>query len=116
MSALIGLVVGMGAPTLTTQIAGRAARDKDQRAVADRLLSLFDQSSSIVDTLRNDLNNTRRSLLLIGSRLTDEPSRQSIYRLIGLATSDPPVSDEVLLDEWTDFVGFVSHVYRKGRW
>ncbi|MEU1688519.1 hypothetical protein [Micromonospora sp. NPDC005707] len=80
--------------------------------MSDQILQLWQRPESIRELLVDDLYGTRRSLLLLGSRLQDLEARKACLLLVHLtARPDPPEAEVV--DGWSDVVALVSKVFRK---
>jgi hypothetical protein len=108
----VGLLVGLGAPWVTSAMKARADRGGEQHAVADRILSLWERPEQIPEMLRNDLYGIRRSLILLGGRLNDSAARMACLELVGMAADDN-LPDSNLVDGWSDLVASVSTVFRR---
>ncbi|MEV6519295.1 hypothetical protein AB0M37_26315 [Micromonospora chalcea] len=109
---LAGLVVGLLVPLINSVLAGRTSRHREQHAVADQILQLWQRSESIRELLAEDRYSTRRSLLLLGSRLQDPEARKACLVLVHLTAQPAPPEAEVV-DRWTDVVEIVSKVFRQ---
>lgn len=109
---VVGLLVGLGTPWLNSMFTRGAGRVREQHSVADQILQLWQRPEGIRELLVDDLYGTRRSLLLLGSRLRDADARRACLVLVhASAQGDPSESD--IVDGWSDVVSLVSKVYRK---
>jgi hypothetical protein len=107
-----GLLAGLGTPWLTSLMSKRSGQASEQHAVADRLLSLWEHPEPIPEILRADLYGARRSLILLGSRLSDSAAREACLSMVRIA-ADQNATDEALVDAWSDFVAAVAPVFRR---
>jgi hypothetical protein len=108
----VGLLVGLGAPWVTSALKARTDRGSEQHAVAERILSLWEHPEQVPDMLRNDLYGIRRSLILLGSRLNDPTARLACLTLVSMA-ADASLPDSSLVDGWSDLVASVASVFRR---
>ncbi len=109
---LAGLLVGLGAPWLNSLSARRSGRSKEQHIVADQILQLWQRPEGVRELLVDDLYGTRRSLLLLGSRLQEKKARNACLTLVHTSAQRDSQEDDIV-DGWTDVVMHVSEVYRK---
>ena len=106
------MLVGLGAPFVTAMVARRREYRAAEHELADRILDLWKADKPLIDLLRDDRLNARRSLLLLGVRLSDQPAREACLRLVHVSGT-PGATEDELLDLWGAVVEVVSGVYRR---
>jgi len=112
IGVVVGMIVGLGAPWLTAALTRRASLGREQHAVADQILKMWQRPEDLRALLRDDTYGTRRELLLLGSRLQDETARKRCLMLVH-SSAQPDYSEDRMIDDWSDLVVAVSQVYRK---
>lgn len=110
-SILSGFLVGMGAPLVTARQQRRGAALDEQRAIANQILSLWDDDEDIVRPMTRKNSPQRRGLLLLGMRLDHPEARNSCRRVVMSADADP-FDEEDFLKAWAAMVTTVASVYR----
>lgn len=114
VSALGGLIVGLGAPALASREERRSAARDWERSLADRVLELWEGESDLYGALTASASPLRRNLMLLGVRLRDKDAREACLELVRLADTSNP-DEEELLNAWADMVAAVASVYRSPR-
>lgn len=107
-----GMLVGLGAPYVTTRLGRRQQAGDREREIAERILDLWQSEEPLPEILRNDARGIRRSLLLLGARLNDGGTRNSCLKLVRMSNSDEFTDDE-LIEAWSDMVAAVAQVSRR---
>lgn len=114
LGTLLGASVGLFAPLIAARLTAKASDRDSQRAIADSIMSIFDDGRSPMELLGYEESPERRKLYLLAMRLKNREARQACLKFIAQANHSSEDS-EAGLRAWEQLITEVAKIYTRDR-